>query len=329
MAHERRPHSFAGKIELFWQQRIAPIAPTHVARALLRYVQDLITSGHAPPAMGRSYDWAEIAVAGGVDRDELSGLIQVLKPAFDAIARHAREPREEYGAEAARPKMTRRPTAPKPNPKTAAKAASPSKVCRPGPKAQPIKTQPKPLFLTWEEPPTLAEALSLHMARHGEAAWRLYQAVVREGEAFDRKTIVTWLDGTRAPRSVESLAVLARIERRYRLPEGYFAAKLPNPARAATGHQVGEIDAAERRRLAWHLPHDFNSRPPEERQAILDWVQRVIVRGATDYRRFQRQATRQRYAIRFPGLAYGGPPRQQPLPRRRTRRQPTTSPIPI
>ncbi len=225
----------------------------------------------------------------------------MLKPAFDAIARHAREPREEDFAEAPRPKITRRPAAPKPKPEAAAKAASPSRVRRPGPKPNPVETLPKPLFLTWEEPASLAEALRLHMARHGESAWRLHQAVVREGEAFDRKTIVTWLDGRRAPRSVESLAVLGRIERRYRLPPGYFAAKLPNPARAATGHRVGEIDPAERRRLAWHLPHDFNSRPPEERQAILDWVQRVIVSGATDYRRFQRQATRQRYAIRFRG----------------------------
>jgi hypothetical protein len=306
MAHERRPYSFARKIDLFWQLRVFPLASAPVADALLAYAHVLIASGHAPLIKGRSYDWAEIAVAGGVGPNELSGLVQVLKPAFDAIARHVRESREEDVTEAPRPKMTRRPAAPKPKPEAAAKAASPSKVRRSGPKPVPVETFPKPLFLTWEEPPTLAEALRLHMARHGETAWRLHHAVVREGEAFDRKTISTWLEGSRAPRSVESLAVLARIERRYRLPPGYFAAKLPNPARAATGHRVGEIDAAERRRLAWHLPHDFNSRTPDERQTILDWVQRVIVSGATDYRRFQRQAVRQRYAIRFPGLAYGG-----------------------
>ena len=307
MAYERRPHSFARMIALFWRQRIEPVAPAHVAGALLRYAQDLIASGHAPPAKGRSYDWAEVASASGLDRVDLSGLTQALKPAFDAIARHAREPREEDVAPAARTKLSR-PVEPKPKAKRSAVAKEPSrfKIHRPGRRPHPVETHPKPLFLTWQEPPTLAEALRLHMARHGETAWRLHQAVVHEGETFDRKTIATWLDGSRAPRSVGSLAVLARIERRYRLPEGYFAAKLPNPARAATGHRVGEIDPAERRRLAWHLPHDFNSRPPEERQAILDWVQRVIVSGATDYRRFQRQATRQRYAIRFPGLAYGG-----------------------
>jgi hypothetical protein len=300
MAHIRRPQSFARKIELLWRQRVFPTAPEHVAGALLTYAQDLIAARHAPPVKGRSYDWAAIALASGLERDELIGLTGILKPALDAIARHAREPREEDLAPAAPPRSTPRPA------RTAATLEpAVSAGARRGPKPRPVEAQPKPLFLTWEEPATLAEALTLHMARHGESAWHLHQAVVREGEAFDRKTIVTWAEGTRAPRSVESLTVLARIERRYRLPEGYFAAKLPNLVRAATGHDVGALSAAERRRLAWHLPHDFNSRPPHERQEILDWVQRVIISGATDYRRFQRQAMRQRYAIRFPGLAYG------------------------
>jgi len=31
----------------------------------------------------------------------------------------------------------------------------------------------------------------------------------------------------------------------------------------------------------------------------------VIISGSTDYRRFQRKASKQRYAIRFPGISYG------------------------
>lgn len=67
-----------------------------------------------------------------------------------------------------------------------------------------------------------------------------------------------------------------------------------------------DIGPAERRRLAWHLPDDFNSLPFGKREEILEWVRRVIISGATDYRRFQAAATKQRYAIRFPGISYGG-----------------------
>ncbi len=66
MPQERRPHSFAHKIELFWRQRIELIAPAHVAAALLSYAQNLIAAGHAPSLKGRSYDWPEVAVASGL-----------------------------------------------------------------------------------------------------------------------------------------------------------------------------------------------------------------------------------------------------------------------
>jgi hypothetical protein len=62
---------------------------------------------------------------------------------------------------------------------------------------------------------------------------------------------------------------------------------------------------AEHKHLAWHLPDDFNSLPPEEQQQIVDWVRRAIISGAIDYRLFLRAAVKQRYAIRFRNLAYG------------------------
>jgi hypothetical protein len=42
------------------------------------------------------------------------------------------------------------------------------------------------------------------------------------------------------------------------------------------------------------------------REEILDWVRRVIISGSTEYRRYQAAASKQRYAIRFPGVTYGG-----------------------
>lgn len=168
---------------------------------------------------------------------------------------------------------------------------------------KPIVELPEPLFDEWEDPPTFVEALQLHMRRHGDTCWHLHRAITRPGEAFNRKTIVVWSNGEKPPRSVQSLEMLGRIERRYRLPIGYFKSKLPPTARAAKGHNVGEdIGDAERRRLAWHLPDDFNSLPFTKREEIIEWVRRVIISGTTEYRRFQAAAIKQRYAIRFPAL---------------------------
>ncbi|TIU00672.1 MAG: hypothetical protein E5W55_02275 [Mesorhizobium sp.] len=164
---------------------------------------------------------------------------------------------------------------------------------------------PEPLWIVWAEPEAFTDALKLHMERHGDSCWQLRRAIVRADESFDHKTFVSWLNGKRAPRSVASFEILGRIERRYRLPEGYFKAKLAHPVRAATGHQPTDITPAQRRRLAWHLPDDFDRRSPEEREEILEWVQRVIVSGGTDYRRFQALALRNRYAVRFPGILDG------------------------
>ncbi|MBD9569007.1 hypothetical protein [Ensifer sp. ENS08] len=172
-----------------------------------------------------------------------------------------------------------------------------------GQKPRPIVEFPEPLFDEWDDPATFTESLQLHMRRHGDTCWHLHKAITHPGEAFNRKTIVVWFNGEKPPRSVQSLEMLGRIERRYRLPVGYFKSKLPNPMRAAKGHNVGkDIGDAERRRLAWHLPDDFNSLPFGKREEIIAWVRRVIISGTTEYRRFQSAAIKQRYAIRFPVL---------------------------
>lgn len=92
---------------------------------------------------------------------------------------------------------------------------------------------------------------------------------------------------------------MAKVERRYQLPEGYFKSKMPNRGRATYGHSLEGISAQERRRLAWHLPDDFLSRQKAEQQEILTWVRRVIITGSTDYRRYQAEAMKQKYAERF------------------------------
>ncbi len=178
------------------------------------------------------------------------------------------------------------------------------------PPARTIEAFPKPLWEAWEEPETFAMALGLHMRRHGDTAWHLHRAIVAREETFDRKTIVSWCSGHRVPRSEASFEILRRIEARYRLPEGYFKEKLSHRARSVSRPQISGIPPSEQRRLAWHLPEDFSFRPKAEQDEIIKWVREVIISGSTQYRRYQANAARQRYAIRFRGL---GTPRR-PVP---------------
>lgn len=171
-----------------------------------------------------------------------------------------------------------------------------------GRKPKSVVEFPKATEETWIDPPFFAEALALHMRRHGDSCNHLHRAVVGPRGKTDRKTLQTWVTGTRAPGTIESLAVLGKIERRYRLPEGYFSGKLGPSGRATARPALKTLAAAERRRLAWHLPSDFSKRPARKREEILEWVRSVVIAGTTDYRRYQREATQQRFSLRFPGL---------------------------
>ena len=173
---------------------------------------------------------------------------------------------------------------------------------RRGRKAQPIIEHPTPAFTEWVDPPTFREALVLHLRRFSESYYQLHRSIIRPEDRLDRATLQSWTEGRRTPQSAASFEMLTRIEQRYGLPPGYFKAKLPNPARAVSGLTVTGMPRAEQRRLAWHLPDDFNSRPLKEQAKILDWVQNVVISGATEYRRFQAQAMKLRYAVRFPSL---------------------------
>lgn len=128
-------------------------------------------------------------------------------------------------------------------------AEAPDKCRKPGVPPRPVIEFPAAISDQWDEPETFCDALALHMKRHGDTCWHLHRAVIREKEVFDRKTIYSWRAGTRVPRGTESLKVLARIERRYRLQVGYFGSKLTCQPRATTRFRLPGITAAEQRRL--------------------------------------------------------------------------------
>ena len=187
---------------------------------------------------------------------------------------------------------------------------------RRGPKPRAIVEFPQPLALTWADPPAFSDAFALHLERHGDTCHHLHRAVIAPDEAFDRKTFLSWKFGRKMPATLQSFQILERVERRYRLPDGYFRDKLTAAAKAPRGHKLVEVADSERRRMAWHLPDDLDQRPSAERAEIIDWVRTVIVSGATDYRRYQAEALRHRYGLRFPpldGVGRGACPRGRGL----------------
>lgn len=166
-------------------------------------------------------------------------------------------------------------------------------------KPRPIIMYPKPLWDDWDDPADFEEALALHIRRHGENVSRLYKALALGDDVVDIRTLYDWRNGVLAPRSATGFRVLAAIERRYRLPEGYFRPKLPHPGRLIASKTLSRLPMAERRRLAWHLPDDFDRLTKAKQEEVLSWVRKVIVAGATDYRRYHINALQQRFAIKF------------------------------
>lgn len=299
--------SFERKIVTFCQIRLSPFLQPIPLANFSSFMIGLIRD-HARPSMkSGKLDWAEIAIACNLTTELNAKFKRTAQHGFDAIERW-------LASSTAKPKpakAVRTRAEPSKTPSKMVKAIKPSAQrvkppTKPGPKPQPIEEFPTPLFDQWEEPVSFQAALELHMRRFGETYYGLHRAVVHPEETVDNKTILSWVKGTKVPRTIESLEILARIERRYRLPIGYFKEKLPHRSRSASGHDLADdITPSERRRLAWHLPDNFNSLPFEKREEILEWVRRVIISGATNYRRFQAAALKQRYAIRFPAMTYG------------------------
>ncbi|WP_132960925.1 hypothetical protein [Rhizobium sp. BK251] len=308
---------FQRKISEFCAMRIAPTVPTRTLENISSYLTSLVIYRKSPPLLNGRIDWTTIADACGIEDELTAELKRQLRHGVDAIIRWLELPPALEDARPSRPKTrSPRPDNRAPAPITsfagaAERMASDGAPVQPasarrGPQPRPIEEFPQPLFEATVDPAGFQDALIYHMRRFGDSYWQLYRAIVRLDESFDDKTLLSWIQGERAPRSIASFEILSRIERRYRLAEGYFKAKLPHQSRSLYGHDLGDINPAERRRLAWHLPDDFGSLPFSKRAEILDWVRRVIISGSTDYRRYQAAASKQRYAIRFPGVTYGG-----------------------
>lgn len=93
----------------------------------------------------------------------------------------------------------------------------------------PISPFPEPLFKATADPESFQDALVYHMRRFGDSYWQLYRAVVRLSETFDSKTLLSWIQGERAPRSIASFDILRRIEQSISTVGRIFQSKTTAP----------------------------------------------------------------------------------------------------
>ncbi|NTJ08240.1 hypothetical protein [Rhizobium lusitanum] len=312
------PKTFLRKIDTFCKMRLSPFLAAEEFDRLRGYMRMLVQTCTLPPRINGKTDWSLISDNCRVEVGLLAANERLIDPGLDAITRWIRGIALS-GQVPTKPAHTLNgKTAAQGKPRQAAQSrATQTDTVSRGPTTQPSSGGPAPatrafvefptpLFDQWIDPADFAEALQLHLRRHDETYWKLHRAIVGSQESMAKGTLLSWIEGRRVPRSLDSFEVLGRIEQRYRLPEGYFKAKLPHPSRSASGFNLSGMDPAEQRRMAWHLPEDFNSLSFQKREEIVEWVRRVVISGSTDYRQFQAAAVKQRYAIRFPGVSYGG-----------------------
>ena len=249
---------FARKISDFCRLRIDKMFPPLESAAIKAFLLDLIARSVTPPRKMRSYNWDEIAIQCGLNEDAVFNARTAIEPALDAISRHVNalavrsgnDVPSRKGAASSQLVVTRR----------SGSRGRPCRAAAYGLLSQNVKAEmdqkkrgaeprivdelPKPLFQQWVEPSSFSDALELHMRRHGDSYWHLHRAVIRDEENLNSSTIRHWMRGSKAPRSAASMEVLARIERRYRLPAGYLKAKLPHQTRSTTGYILDGVGAA-------------------------------------------------------------------------------------
>lgn len=272
---------------------VTPSQRGSIRRALRRLARD----GQAPPRRGRGFNWDRLAEVCGVGADVIETSRYDLTPALKLLVSSAAPPVEGQPKRSAhaRPCETAPPAR--------------RRGRRPAPYVEFPEASPEP----WEDPAHFRDALALHMRRHNDSTWRLHAALTHQGADLYCSTIISWRSGRRSPQDVKSFEILELVERRYRLEPGYFRGKLANAPHAVRGEPVLGLTSVEMRRLAWHLPDDFRRRPLAEQREIVDWVQTVIVSGATDYRRYQAEAMKHRFGLQLHPRLAGAHGERNPL----------------
>lgn len=235
--HDLSSHHFQRKISDFCEVRIAPIASQRMLQSIRTFLIGLVIHRRPPPIVSGRMNWTTIGEACGIEGELTVELKTQLRPGLDAIFRWLGEPpaaedirstEPRAKSKKALPRKSETVTRSRPQQILSDEIPAQSSSMPRGPQPKPISPFPEPLFEATDDPASFQDALVYQMRRFGESYWQLYRAVVRLGETFDDKTLLSWVRGERVPRSLTSFEILSRIERRYRLGQGYFKAKLPH-----------------------------------------------------------------------------------------------------
>lgn len=144
--------------------------------------------------------------------------------------------------------------------------------------------------------------LNYQMRMHQDSSSSLAKAIRRSGELDRTGTLTHWKTGRSMPRRHSSYALLARIERRYRLPAGYFSELIAQPE-TARKRVLKNVRPSLRSIFCWHLPDDFENRSLSSQQEIVKWIYNNVMTSSTEFGRYQREATKYSFAVIFPRLS--------------------------
>src|SRR3569833_1165851 len=99
--------------------------------------------------------------------------------------------------------------------------------------------------------------------------------------------------GKTVPRWKGSFDLLSRIEVHYGLPKDH----LKDMLRWQTPAKLAEkaVNAAQRHLVRWHLPDDFDRRSVDQQAEILEWINRNVLPGTTDFGNYLRRPAKKRF----------------------------------
>jgi hypothetical protein len=206
--HGLSTHHFQRKISDFCEVRIAPIASQRVLESIRPYLIGFVIHRRPPPIVSGRMDWTAIGEACGIENQLTAELKKALRPGPDAIIRWLGEPPAVDDIQSPKTRTKSRntvrrksETATRSGPrqilsdKTQATSSSEPR----GPQPKPISPFPEPLLEATDDPASFHDALVYQMRRFGESYWQLSRAVVRLGEPFGDKTLLSWVQGGRVP----------------------------------------------------------------------------------------------------------------------------------
>ncbi len=175
--------------------------------------------------------------------------------------------------------------------------AVPRRVPKPHRRAAPVRLAPKidgsPEL---DVPVRFDQALNKLLALHGDSAWRVAWALQAQGLNISGGTLKAWAGGRTRPRGRKHWPHLRAIAVRYGLPETILIERLSALPPVAED-LLTSMPKSMRADLAWHLPADFEDRPPEIQAEIMDWIAKTFGAGSTDYRRYLQDRLQTPYAL--------------------------------